>query len=148
MKKIAIFEKKVLLLPKIMAMVKVVGGNTNLRNHKQKEKKMVTESSKSYRYDKIADTIVERIHALADEYRENVEDNDQVAYEQACKKFIDATRTAYGETELFWVFEIILEDSFDYEPSARNPYAVRKPKQGIEGQHLIDPYKLILENQF
>lgn len=148
MKKNAIFEKKVLLLPKIKAMVKVVGGNTNLRNHKPKEDKMVTESSKSYRYDKIADTIVERIHAMADEYRENVEDNDQVAYEQACKKFIDTTRTAYGETELFWVFEIILEDSFDYEPSARNPYAVRKTKQGIEEQHLINPYKLILERQF
>lgn len=148
MKKIAIFEKKVLLLPKIMAMVKLVGGNTSLRNHKQKEDKMVTESSKSYRYDKIADTIVERIHSMADEYRENVEDNDQVAYEQACKKFIDATKNAYGETELFWVFEIILEDSFDYEPSARNPYAVRKPKKDVEEQHLINPYKLILENQF
>ena len=148
MKKIAIFIKKVLILPKIMAMVKVVGGNTNLQNHKQKEKKMVTESSKSYRYDKIAETIVERIHAMADEYMENVENNDQVAYEQACKKFIDATRTAYGETELFWVFEIILEDSFDYEPSARNPYAVRKPKADVEEKHLIDPYKLILEGQF
>lgn len=148
MKKNTIFEKKVLLLSKIKAMVKVVGGNTSLRYHRKKEDKMVTESSKSYRYEKIAETIVERIHALADEYRDNVEDNDQVAYEQACKKFIDATRTAYGETEMYWIFEIILQDSFDYEPSARNPYAVRKPKTDVEEKHLIDPYKLILEGQF
>lgn len=148
MKKNAIFEKKVLLLPKIMAMVGIVGGNTSLRNHKPKEEKMVTESSKSYRYEKIAETIVERIHAMADEYREKVDDNDQLAYEQACKRFMEATSTAYGQTEMYWIFEIILEDSFDYEPSLRNPYAVRKPKKDVEEQHLINPYKLMLENQF
>lgn len=148
MKKNAIFEKKVLLLSKIKAMVKIVGGNTSLRYHRTKEDKMVTESSKSYRYEKIAETIVERIHALADEYREKVEDNDQVAYEQACKKFIEATKNAYGETELFWVFEIILEDSFDYEPSARNPYAVRKPKTEPDEKQIINPYKLMLQSQF
>ena len=148
MKKNTIFEKKVLLLSKIKAIVKVVGGNTSLRYHRKKEDKMVTESSKSYRYEKIVETIVERIHAIADEYRETVEDNDQLAYEQACQKFIEATKNAYGETEMYWIFEIILQDSFDYEPSARNPYAVRKPKADVEEEHLIDPYKLILEGQF
>lgn len=148
MKKNTIFEKKVLLLSKIKAMVKIVGGNTSLRYHRKKEDKMVTESSKSYRYEKIAETIVERIHALADEYREKVEDNDQVAYEQACQKFMEATKNAYGETELFWVFEIILEDSFDYEPSARNPYAVRKPKTELDEEQIINPYKLMLQSQF
>lgn len=150
MKKNTIFEKKCLIFPKIMATISNVGGiKTRLQNHKTKEIRMVTESVKSYRYEKIESAIVERVHELADNYKEKIgcfdEEKDQEAYSAACQVLMDNVATAFGKGEMYWIYEVILQESFDYEPSQRNPYAIRKPKDDIEESHIMDPYKLMVQ---
>lgn len=169
MKKNCYFIKKMLLLPKIKAMVKVVKGRYDTLNHKTKEDNMATENGKSYRYEKIEQAIVERIHSLADKYRENAErvrvDHDEdgrwhewtvsesqiddEAYTDACEKFMDRIDDL-GSEELYWTMEIILSDNFDYEPSQRNPYAIRKPKAiEVSSDEEINPFKLMaLQKKF
>ena len=145
-----------LLLPKIKAMVGIVGGiDTSLHNHNKKEKTMVTESSKSYRYDKISETTVESIHKMAEleaaalkeekPWMDEV-DIDQQAYTQACGKFMNTIEQIAGKTEMYWLFEIMLEESFDYVPSARNPFAVRGPQTNHRADRMINPYKMIMEH--
>ena len=166
MKKKYDFVKKMLILPKLKAMVEVVGGRyDSLRgNHKTKEDNMATENSKSYRYDRIEQAVVERIHTLADRYRESAErvradhdeegrwhewtvsesQIDEEAYQDACQKFMDSVDDSMGSDELYWIFEIMLTDNFDYTPSQRNPYAIRKPNAiETDPEAPINPYKLM-----
>lgn len=150
MKKNTIYAKKCLLFPKIMATIASVGGTKNrLQNHKTKEIRMVTESVKSYRYEKIESAIVESVHELADKYKEKIgccdEEKDQEAYTNACNMLMEDIAKAFGNREMYWIYEVILQESFDYEPSQRNPYAIRKPKEKIEESHIIDPYKLMVQ---
>ena len=155
MKKNTIYAKKCLLFPKIMATIASVGGiKTRLQYHKTKEVSMVTDSVKSFRYEKIESVIVDRVHELADEYKKSkithltafTEDElDQEAYTNACNMLMEGIANAFGKGEMYWIYEVILEESFDYEPSARNPYAIRKPKQDIDQEHIINPYKIIVQ---
>lgn len=145
--------KKSVEIPKIMAKITGVGGvNTNLQCHNRKEKHMVTENSKSYRYGKLEEALIEKVHNIADSYKDKVKEDkteqelDQEAYTYACNTIMERIGSAFGQGDTFWIYEIILEESFDYEPSQRNPYAVRKPKSDINEEHLIDPYKLMLAN--
>lgn len=145
-----------MLLPKIKAMVGVVGViDTSLRNHNRKEKTMVTESSKSYRYDKISETTVESIHKMAEAGAAEIKaqkpwldeiDVDQQAYAQACDKFMKTIEQIAGKNEMYWLFEIMLEECFDYIPSARNPFAVRGPQTNHRESQMINPYKMIMEH--
>lgn len=145
-----------LLFPKTMAMVRIVGGiNNGLQNHKTKEKTMVQESSKSYRYEKMCEAIINRIHKIADKKAEDIrfesgfkneiieeEEIDVQAYEYACKEFMKFIEGLAGQDELYWLVEIILEDAFDYTPSQRNPFAVRKIS--AEKSKVINPYKMMM----
>ena len=153
MKKNTILRKKVLLLPKILSNIVGVGGiNTNLHCHKTKEDTMVTEGSKSYRYDKLEEALVLKVHTIADAYKEKIKENkpenelDQEAYSYACNTLMERIGSAFGQGDTFWIYEIILEEYFDYEPSARNPYALRKPRKDFNEEHLSNPYKLIVAN--
>jgi len=145
-----------LLFPKIMATIASVGGiKTRLQYHKTKEVSMVTDSVKSFRYEKIESVIVDRVHELADEYKKSkityltafTEDElDQEAYTNACNMLMENIAKAFGKGEMYWIYEIILEEYFDYDPSARNPYALRKPRKDFNEEHLSNPYKLIVAN--
>lgn len=150
MKKSAFSRKKRLIFPKILATIVCVGGaNTNLQYHKTKEADMVTENSKSYRYEKIEEATVEKIHQIADEYIEkskkgkNEDELYQEAYQYACNTLIERIGSAFGQGDMFWIYEIILEENFDYYPTAKNPYAVRKPRKDITDEQLSNPYNLI-----
>lgn len=157
MKKNAIIRKKVLLFPKRKAMVGIVGGiNTSLHNHNRKENEMGVESVKSYRYDKMCEAITENIHRMADINISKIkEDNwnidgeemdeeelDQKAYTKACNDLINTIKATCGEAELYWLVELILEDSFDYIPSKRNPFAVRRPTD--KNDRPLNPYKMMI----
>ena len=114
--------------------------------------KYLNEVAKSSRYEKIHESVENQIHKLSENYiQENgtkrVEDNhgeireyelteeklDDEAYEYACEKFMRNVEDTFGSGDIYWIFEIMLADSFDYTPSKENPYAVRKPtvKVGI-----------------
>lgn len=110
---------------------------------------MVTESSKSYRYEKIADAITERVHKLADLYKvsdpsKNSIEFDNEAYAWACQKQMKDIRATFGDGPLYWIVEIILQDSFDYQPEYRNPYALHKRKEP-DMEIIINPYKLMIK---
>ena len=108
--------------------------------------KYLSEVSKSARYEKIHESVEKAIHKIAEAYMdehgtERVEDNhgkikvyniteeklDDEAYNYACEKFMETIENSLGAEDIYWIFEIILEDSFGYVPSQKNPYAVRKP---------------------
>lgn len=127
MKKNDILSKKRLLLPKIMANVSVVRG---IGPAKQKEKKMITETSKSYRYEKIEESIINTIHGLADRYREiTSEEDDNIIYQYACSKFIELIKAITFDKDLAWTFEIIISENFDYEPTDGNPFRLKTIKK-------------------
>ena len=149
MKKNTILSKKWLLLPKIVSMVGIVGVSNSLLDHNKKEENMVTESSKSYRYEKIADAITERVHQLADLYKASntnneVKDIDQESYNWACQKQMKDIKATFGDGPFYWIVEIILQDSFDYQPEYRNPYALHKRKEP-DMEIRINPYKLMIK---
>lgn len=88
---------------------------------------MVNEICKAFRYEKIENSVIQNVHAIADAIRENTkEDNDDIIYEYACQKFINAINTITDDKDIAWVFEIIICEHFDYCPKGKNPYIVKK----------------------
>ena len=109
--------------------------------------KYLTETSKAARYDKIVDGVEKAIHKIAEDYiydngdtrieddhgdchtyRLSEEQLDNEAYEYAFEEFLSGVEELFGAEEVYWIIEIILQDLFEYEPSKRNPYAIRKSK--------------------
>ena len=121
--------------------------------------KYMSESSKSARYEKIHEAVEKTIHNLAEKYIQDhgthrIEDDhgqireydltedklDEEAYNEACDTFMKSIEDAIGNEEIYWIFEIMLADSFGYIPNKENPYAVRKPTVSVGISVLGFPY--------
>ena len=104
--------------------------------------KYLNETSKSFRYEKIQEAIENKIHKLADEYKDQngtkrIDDEhgayeiteeklDDEAYDWACDELLDRIDNSINDDELYWIVDIMLQENFGHEPNERNPYAVRQ----------------------
>lgn len=123
--------------------------------------KYLNETSKSARYDHFESAIIDRIQNIADEYMSQngthrVEDNHgecqeyELTEEQlideadnhAIREFLDMIDTHIGNDQFYWLAEIIISENFDWTPSTKNPFAVRK-KEDSQLTASMSPYGIM-----
>ena len=121
--------------------------------------KYMSETTKSARYEKIHEAVEKTIHRLAEQYIQEhgthrIEDDhgqireyelseeklDEEAYDVSCERFMQSIENSIGNEDIYWIFEIMLADSFGYIPNKENPYAVRKPTVSVGISVLGFPY--------
>ena len=102
--------------------------------------KYLSETSKSFRYEKIQEALEKKVHELAEAYIGCHQGQDEAklddeAYTIACKVMMDKVEKIMEDRELYWIFDIMLQESFGHEPSQDNPYAIRKkPEPRLEAE--------------